>query len=199
MIGKLKGIIDEIDKDFLIIDVNGVGYLVFCSPRTMRSLSNKGELVSLIIETQVREDNITLFGFKDVYERDWFRALITVQGIGARVAFAIIGAIPLETLANVIAASDKAAFKQVSGVGPKLADRIFAELKDKVTSFTFEKSTQSTNINIEPSLLNDTVSALANLGYSRAESYNVVNRLIALEPEINVGELIRKSLKEFAK
>ena len=135
MIGKLNGLIDSYGDDFVIVDVNGVGYVVFCSTRTLQNLPRPGEAATLAIETQVREDAIRLFGFRSDVERDWFRLLQTVQGVGAKVALAILSTLEAGALATAIATQDKAAVARAPGVGPKLAQRIVAELKDKAPAF----------------------------------------------------------------
>ena len=131
MIGKLKGLVDQIDEDGLIVDVGGVGYLVAASARTLRALPALGQPVTLHIETQVREDSLRLFGFLTLAERDWFRLLQSVQGVGAKVALGILGALSGEALSAAIARQDKAMMARAPGVGPKLAARLVLELKDK--------------------------------------------------------------------
>jgi Holliday junction DNA helicase RuvA len=135
MIGKLKGTIDSYGEDFVVVDVNGVGYLVHCSARTLQSLPGQGEAVTLAIETYVREDQIRLFGFQSDIEREWFRLLRTVQGVGARVALAVLGTLKPSDLANAVALRDKAMVARTPGVGPKVAERIVTELKDKAPAF----------------------------------------------------------------
>ena len=135
MIGKLRGLIDSYHDDHVILDVNGVGYVVQCSARTLQNLPRVGEAASLAIETQVREDAIRLFGFNSESERDWFRLLQSVQGVGAKVALAILGVLAPGDLASAIALQDKAMVARAPGVGPKLAARIVAELKDKAPAF----------------------------------------------------------------
>src|SRR5947207_790524 len=130
MIGKLKGLIDGYGEDYVILDVGGVGYQVHCSGRTLQALPAPGEAVVLSIETYVREDQIRLFGFRTDVEREWFRLLQTVQGVGAKVALAVLGTLPPADLANAIALRDKAAVTRTPGVGPKVAQRIVTELKD---------------------------------------------------------------------
>src|SRR5205809_2162771 len=132
MIGKLKGVIDSYGEDFIVLDVNGVGYLVHCSTRTMQALPAPGEAATLSIETYVREDQIKLFGFLSDHEREWFRLLQTVQGVGAKVALAVLGTLKPAELANAIAMRDKATVSRSPGVGNKVAERIVTELKDKV-------------------------------------------------------------------
>ncbi|HSR55563.1 MAG TPA: Holliday junction branch migration protein RuvA, partial [Alphaproteobacteria bacterium] len=131
MIASLKGLIESVGEDFAVIETGGVGYLVFCSARTLSALPPAGEAAALKIETHVREDHIHLYGFATAAERDWFRLLITVQGVGARVALAILSVLPPSDLGLALAAGDKAALGRAAGVGPKLAQRIVTELKDK--------------------------------------------------------------------
>ena len=135
MIGKLSGKIDSVSGSHVIIDVGGVGYVVTCSSRTLRNIGAVGDPATLRIETHVREDAISLFGFADTVEQDWFKLLTTVQGVGAKVALAILGSLSPEQLAQAIAAQDKAVMAQADGVGPKLALRLVTELKDKVPAF----------------------------------------------------------------
>lgn len=131
MIGKLRGVIDSYGDDSVILDVHGVGYLVHCSARTLQSLPSPGEAATISIETWVREDQIRLYGFAIDLEREWFRILTGVQGVGARVALAILGTLKVSDLANAIALGDKAQIARTPGVGPKLAQRLITELKDK--------------------------------------------------------------------
>src|SRR5213082_2247541 len=143
MIGKLKGIIDSYGEDFIVLDVNGVGYLVHCSARTLQELPGTGQGATLSIETHVREDQLRLFGFLSDVEREWFRMLQTVQGVGAKVALSVLGTLPPSDLANAIALRDKAAVARTPGVGPKVAERIVTELRDKAPVFT----------NVDPALV----------------------------------------------
>src|SRR3974390_2575862 len=135
MIGKLRGIIDSYGEDYIILDVNGVGYLVHCSPRTLQELPAAGQPAILSIETHVREDQIRLFGFMSELEREWFRLLQTVQGVGAKVALSVLGTLTPPELASAVAMRDKAMVARDSGVGPKVAERIVTELKDKAPAF----------------------------------------------------------------
>src|SRR5438067_8915409 len=135
MIGKLKGLIDSYGEDYIILDVGGVGYQVHCSARTLQALPSAGEAAVLSIETYVREDQIKLFGFRSDVEREWFRLLQTVPGVGAKVALAVLGTLPPADLANAIALRDKAAVTRTPGVGPKVAERIVTELRDKAPAF----------------------------------------------------------------
>ena len=136
MIGKLKGMVDSYGEDFVILDVGGVGYLVHCSTRTLQELPRAGEPATLSIETYVREDQIRLFGFSTDVEREWFRLLQTVQGVGARIALAVLGTLKPADLASAIAMRDKAMVARTPGVGPKVAERIVTELKDKAPAYT---------------------------------------------------------------
>src|SRR6201991_3619593 len=135
MIGKLKGVIDSYGEDFIVLDVHGVGYLVYCSARTLQALPAPGEAAILSIETYVREDQIKLFGFLSDNEREWFRLLQTVQGVGARVALSVLGTLKPAELASAIALRDKAMVARTPGVGPKVAERIVTELKDKAPAY----------------------------------------------------------------
>src|ERR1700751_4491201 len=132
MIAALTGVVDQLGSEAVGIDVNGVGYLAFCSTRTISRLPALGSPVQLLIETHVREDHIHLYGFIDAAERDWFRQLTTVQGVGARLALAILSAVAPDQLGLAILAQDKAVVTRAEGVGPRLAARIVNELRDKV-------------------------------------------------------------------
>ena len=172
MIGKLKGLIDSYGEDYVVLDVQGVGYLVSCSARTLQALPSPGEAAVLSIETYVREDQIRLFGFRSDIEREWFRLLQTVQGVGAKVALAVLGTLPPAELANAIALRDKAAVARTPGVGPKVAERIVTELKDKVPKFTsldpaVVQLSGALEENRAPRPVADAVSALVNLGYAQ--------------------------------
>lgn len=204
MIGKLKGLIDSYGEDFVILDVNGVGYVVQCSARTLQKLPRPGEAASLAIETQVREDAIRLFGFTSDAERDWFRLLQTVQGVGSKVALAILGVMGPGELATAIASQDKASVGRAQGVGPKLAARIVAELKDKapafghvdplVARFAAEDEDKSA-----PAPVRDAISALVNLGYGRPQAAAAVAASVkALGESAQTSALIRQGLKELA-
>lgn len=207
MIAKLKGIVDSIFEDNCIVDVNGVGYLVSASSKTLGRL-NKGAEVSLLIETVVREDSISLFGFYDAWEKEWFNTLTKVQGVGAKVCLSILSALSPSQLAQAVSAQDKNSFLRASGVGPKLAARLVTELKDKIVTVPVGEvsfADVSPDVEVEKqisvpenNLMDDVISALVNLGYQRMEAYKVVVKVYEHNSSASVSELIRLSLKEFA-
>jgi Holliday junction DNA helicase RuvA len=179
MIAKLAGTVDSVGPDGAVIDVGGVGYLAFCSTRTIGRLPPPGGAVRLLIETHVREDHIHLYGFIDAAERDWFRLLTTVQGVGARLALAILSAVAPEALALTIVAQDKAMLARADGVGPRLAARIVNELRDKIGGLALALPAPGPAagdvIGIDQQGAGaDAVSALVNLGYRRAEAFGAV-------------------------
>jgi Holliday junction DNA helicase RuvA len=203
MIGKLKGLVDRIDEDGLIVDVGGVGYLVSASARTLRALPALGQPVTLHIETQVREDSLRLFGFLTLAERDWFRLLQSVQGVGAKVALGILGALSGEALSAAIARQDKAMMARAPGVGPKLAARLVLELKDKSPAPGVDElgrvigATESGSK--LPKAAEDAVLALVGLGYGRPQAAAAVAKgFAALGAEAATAALIRAGLKELA-
>lgn len=215
MIAKLKGIIDTIGEDYCIIDVSGVGYLVFASAKTLSKMI-KGATTSLLIETVVREDSITLYGFADAWEKEWFNTLTKVQGVGAKVCLSILSVLGPNQLAQAVSAQDKASFTRASGVGPKLAARIVTELKDKIVTIpitdsikeiemnpnqeteNYEDSIAMLNASSDPSKTDDAISALVNLGYQRLEAYRAVNKAAMSAPDADTPALIKLALKEFA-
>lgn len=203
MIAKLTGKIDWLGETSLIIDVGGVGYLVHCSARTMRGLPSLGAPASLAIETVVREDSITLYGFLDPAEREWFRLLQTVQGVGAKVALAIFSALSTGELARAIAAQDKASISRAQGVGPKLAQRIATELKDRVGALPVPAGQVAAGAIVaatETGPTADAVSALVNLGYKRFEAAEAIARAQAQLGETTpTAALIRAALKELGR
>lgn len=202
MIGKLSGRIDSVSGSHIILDVNGVGYVVTCSARTLRNIGAVGEAASLRIETYVREDAINLYGFADIVEQDWFRLLTTVQGVGAKVALAILGSLSPEQLAQAIMAQDKTAMTQADGVGPKLALRLVTELKDKVPAVMnspVRLATGTAPSALPPSLAGDALSALMNLGYRRVEAFAAVATVSQQNPSAKLDELIRLSLAELSR
>ncbi|WP_207476718.1 Holliday junction branch migration protein RuvA [Arenibaculum pallidiluteum] len=208
MIGKLTGTVDSIGTDHLIVDCGGVGYVVFCSVRTLRRLEGTGSRVSLRVETQVREDAITLYGFADQAERDWFKVLTTVQGVGSKVALAILSVLEPDRLAQSIAAQDRTALAQADGVGPKLAARIVNELKDKVADLRIGPAAAGAAAGAALAMpvgadgggaTADAVSALVNLGYRRADAFTAVATAARqLGDGATVQALIRAGLKELS-
>jgi len=200
MIAKLAGVIDQIGPEAAVIDVGGVGYLAFCSTRTINRLPAVGLPASLLIETHVREDHIHLYGFIDAAERDWFRRLTTVQGVGARLALAILSAVAPEQLGLAILAQDKAALTRADGVGARLAARIVNELRDKVgnvAAASVPAAASPAEASDGPAA--DAVSALVNLGYRRSEAYAAVAAVAQrLGSGADAGALIRAGLQELA-
>lgn len=216
MIAKLRGKVDTIGDDFCIVDVNGVGYLVFASAKSLGKLKIGAE-ASLLIETVVREDSISLFGFADAWEKEWFTTLTKVQGVGAKVCLAILSVLAPMQLAQAVSAQDKNSFTRASGVGPKLAARIVTELKDKIVTVPVSEFAKEINMDMtpneqtanyedvlvaqadDPTKIEDAISALVNLGYQRLEAYKAVNQAALNAPDADMSELIKLALKEFAK
>ena len=205
MIGKLKGVIDEIAEDHAIIDVHGVGYVAFCSARTLGNLGGAGEAAILFIETYVREDMIRLYGFANQLEREWFRLLQNVQVVGAKVALAVLGMLSPSELANAIALRDIAMVSRAPGVGKKVAERIVTELKNKAPAFAGEASgtiglKQELGAGAAPAPVADAVSALSNLGYSRDQAAIAVAAALKEAGEgADSAKLIRLGLKELSR
>ncbi len=204
MIGKLRGLVDSAGKDWVIVDVNGVGYEVYCPARTLAQLPAPGQPVSLTIETHVREDAIRLYGFLSESERSWFRLLQNVQGVGARVALSILGVLEPQELSSAIALQDKAQVARAPGVGPKVAQRIVSELRDKAPGLLAAgdigvKVAGATRAGrASPSA--DAISALVNLGYSLSEASMAVAAVAdRAEGQLRTEELIRQGLKELAR
>jgi Holliday junction DNA helicase RuvA len=201
LIAKLKGVVDSVDIDSAIIDVGGVGYLVSASARTLRDLV-AGEAVTVLVETIVREDAIALYGFLETAERDWFRILTTVQGVGARVALSILSTLSPDEIARAIAAQDRATLSRPAGVGPKLAARLATELKDKAASFGVAPAggAEAPPAMQAGSVNEDAVSALVNLGYKRIEAFGAVARVTQrLGSEARLDAVIRAGLQELAR
>ncbi len=206
MIGKLKGLIDSYGDDWVIIDVGGVGYHVQCSSKTLSALPAKGEAAAVAIETYVREDQIRLFGFASDHERDWFRILLNVQGVGTKVALAILSTLSPNEVASAIALQDKASVARAPGVGPKVAQRIVTELKDKAPVFA---SVDPALAGIQgagdeavaaPSAARDALSALVNLGYAQAQAGGAVSAALRnLGEDAGAEDLIRVALRELAR
>jgi len=225
MIAKLKGIIDNIGEDCCIIDVNGVGYLVNMSSRSLSKLK-QGEYAALLIETVIKEDSFTLFGFQNAWEKEWFNTLTKIQGVGGKVCLNILSTLSPAQLAQAVSAQDKNSFLRAAGVGPKLAARLVTELKDKIVTIPIEymsgaelspsisdtekptsenKTTPKTKNAAPPpetdktyELTEDVTSALTNLGYQRIDAYRVASEICLKNPEQDLGSLIRLALKEFS-
>jgi holliday junction DNA helicase RuvA len=206
MIGKLRGKVDAIGESHAIIDVNGVGYEVQLSSRTLRNLK-QGEEVSLTIDTHVREDAIRLFGFASEVERSWFRTLQTIQGVGSKVALATLGTLSPQDLASAIALQNWAAVEQTPGVGKKLAQRIVAELKDKAPALSVAGLHVPATVNgkaatppAEASAMAEAISALINLGYNPAQANAAVATALGeLGDKAETAGLIRRGLRELAR
>jgi Holliday junction DNA helicase RuvA len=201
MIAKLTGILDHIGPEGAVIDVGGVGYLVFASTRSLGQLPPPGDAARLLIETHVREDHIHLYGFFDAAERDWFRLLTTVQGVGAKVALAILSAVAPTELTLAIVSQDRTTLARADGVGPKLAARIVNELRDKVGGMALAATNAAAPAQAasEPGVTGDAVSALVNLGYRRAEAFGAVAAASRrLGGDAKVDALIRAGLQELA-
>ena len=203
MIAKLKGIVDSVDTDGAVIDVAGVGYLVSASSRTLRDLVAGGP-ATMLVETIVREDAIALYGFLETAERDWFRILTTVQGVGARVALSILSTLAPDEIARAIAAQDRATLSRPAGVGPKLAARLATELKDKAAAFGVAPAAKgaAAPASAAPtgSINEDAVSALVNLGYKRVEAFGAVARVTQrLGEGATFDAVVRAGLQELAR
>jgi Holliday junction DNA helicase RuvA len=206
MIGKLRGNIDQINDDRCIIDVNGVGYLVFISHKTAQffrqNQSNQG--ISLVIETIVKEDAIELYGFFHEIEKIWFLELMKVQGVGAKMAQKILSALTIEELAKALTVGDLKSFNNISGIGPKMASRLTTELKESAKKlgvnvsldFNENLSTQSFSSN---QIIGDAVSALENLGYKKHDCLKIINYVFSQDEKITLENLITQSLRELSK
>ncbi|HWM82700.1 MAG TPA: Holliday junction branch migration protein RuvA [Pseudolabrys sp.] len=205
MIGKLKGVIDSYGDDHVIVDVHGVGYVVHCSPRTLQALPQPGEAATLSIETYVREDQLKLFGFASDVEREWFRLLQTVQGVGAKSALSVLGTLNPSELANAIAMRDKAAVARTPGVGARVAERIVTELKDKAPAFAAVDPAAahlagSLDEARAPAPVRDAVSALVNLGYGQPQAATAIAAALReAGDKAATAQLIRLGLKELSK
>lgn len=213
MIAKLRGIIDTIGEDTCIIDVNGVGYQVAASAKTLGRL-NVGAETTLLTVMTVREDDISLFGFADVWEKEWFNTLTKVQGVGAKVCLSILSVLTPTQLSQAIGAQDKASFCRAAGVGPKLAARIVTELKDKIVTVPVAVSNSQPilaakeegapleiktipTVEVDYGKSEDVTSALVNLGYQRLEAYHAATKALAENPDAPLSTLIRMALREF--
>ena len=196
MIAMLAGVVEQAVAEGVVVDVNGVGYLVFASARTLARVPARGEPLKLLVETHVREDHIHLYGFADEAERAWFRLLTTVQGVGAKLALAILGVLGPDALVSAIMAQDKAALARADGVGPKLAQRIVNELKDKVGGIALGPAAALGAAAAPKGAAADAVSALVNLGYSRSDAFGAVHEAAKrLGGEAKIDALIRAGLQ----
>ena len=196
MIAKLSGLVDATGDGWAVVDVGGVGYLVFCSSRTLSRLTI-GEAVRLLVETHVREDAILLYGFAETAEREWFRMLTTVQGVGAKAALAVLSALAADELVRAIAADDRAAITRAAGVGPRLASRIIGELRERAAATAIGPAAAPSSVPIMEGGVGDAVSALVNLGFRPAEAMNVVAEVAGrLGSEANTESLVRLGLAE---
>jgi holliday junction DNA helicase RuvA len=200
MIASLAGIVEQAGAESVVVDVHGVGYLVFAASRTLARLPARGEPVRLLIETHVREDHIHLYGFADEAERDWFCLLTTVQGVGAKTALAVLSALAPDALTTAVMAQDKAALTQAAGVGRKLAQRIVMELRDKLGSVALGPIVAADAAEAASgAVAGDAVSALVNLGYPRSDAFAAVSAAArALGSEVRLEALVKASLKELA-
>lgn len=210
MIGKLSGILDSVGDNFLILDVNGIGYQIFCSTTTLSRCGQQGDPLSLLIDTHVAETFIHLYGFMSANEQQWFRLLTSVQGVGAKAGMSILASCPPEQLGFAIASGDKAAVQRADGVGPKLAARILTELKDKAAKIELKAPMKGVSIlssakNAPPSNEDtgadqDAVSALINLGYQPSDAFAAVTqaRQKADNDNLSVGDVIKLALRELS-
>ncbi|MFO0995480.1 MAG: Holliday junction branch migration protein RuvA [Alphaproteobacteria bacterium] len=199
MIAKLTGLVDSLDGDGLILDVAGVGYALACSRRTLGRLPAPGGSATLFVETTIREDRIVLYGFGDSSERQWFRLLMTVQGVGARIALALLSTLAPDEIARAVAAQDKTLLTRADGVGPKLAARLVNELKDKVGEIAADAGLPRGTRPVAGGASTDAISALVNLGYGRTEAFGAVSHASErLGAEASVEALVRAGLKELA-
>lgn len=201
MIARLKGEVAELSDDGAIIDVGGVGYQLSCSARTLAALPQAGGMAQLHVETIMREDRLQLFGFIQKSERAWFRRLMTVQGVGARVALTVLSALSPQALLEAVAARDKTPLQRADGVGPKLAARIIAELRDHAGAMPAEDApapgAAANVVPAEDARAEDAISALVNLGYGRVEAYGAVNRASrTLGERASMTTLIPAALKD---
>ena len=201
MISKLKGKIDNIDKNFLVLDVNGVGYKIYCSSNTLKNYNSISSEVTIETELIVKEDSLTLYGFIDTLERDWFNLLQSVQGVGAKASLALLSSLDSSQLSQAISSDDKSMITRAEGVGSKLAGRILNELKEKVINMPLYSflNEDKLNINYNKKIVDDATSALKNLGFSYNESYKVVIKIISdSSKKLTLEDLISLALKKIS-
>jgi len=212
MIGKISGIVDEIGEDFAIIDVVGIGLIIFCSTKTLaeiklikNSQSHDSIKISLITETIIKEGSIELYGFLRKIEKIWFLELHKVQGVGAKMALKILSSFSIEELAQCLISGDIKSFLKISGIGTKLANRLVTELKDSPKKLGIDLSSFNLDdkniefLNNHQEISNDAVSALENLGYRKLDCLKIINLIIKNNPEITLESLITNSLRELSK
>ncbi|MBY0355984.1 MAG: Holliday junction branch migration protein RuvA [Rickettsiales bacterium] len=210
MIGKLRGLIDQLADDHAIIDVNGVGYQVFASSRVLGGLQGMSQEVTFWIETHVREDHIHLYGFLSEADRQWFRTLTQVQGVGSKMALSLLGAMSTDEIANAIAAQDKTALTRANGVGPRLAERLITELKNKLPamaasaiSLPVQVSGKGSKAKATPedplqAARQEAISALVNLGYTRVDAFSAVARVMQEHEVVSIEQIIPHCLRLLA-
>lgn len=200
MIGKIKGVVDSLDNNHAIIDVSGVGYIVYCSSKALSRI-NVGDKTEFFIETHVREDQITLYGFISQYEKNCFLKLITVKGVGPKMGLQILGALEPDQVYLAISLKDSAVLSNISGVGPKLVSRIFTELKDIKHDITDNKTANSKigTVGGVRSLKEDAISALVNLGINKSEAFMAVSDVLEKQKDVDLNNLIKLSLHIMAK
>lgn len=205
MIGKLTGVVDSFGTDWVILDVSGVGYHVFCSAKTLEALPARGAAATLFIETQIRDDQIRLVGFMSEVEREWFKLLLTVQGVGSKVALAVLGTLNASELASAVALQDKAMIARAPGVGPKVAARIAAELKDRAPGISgidagVLRLQSELGDRIAPRPAAEAVSALVNLGYGQMQASAAIAAAMREAGEgAETARLIRLGLREIGR
>jgi Holliday junction DNA helicase RuvA len=201
MIAKLKGIIDSVGEDWVILDVQGVGYQISCSAQTLARLDKPGTAAAFHTEMRMRDEVPHLYGFVERAELEWFRTLTTVQGVGAKVALSILSALSPDALVIALASGDRAALSRADGVGPKLAARIAAELKDKAQNLSLrivvDRATPAGRPQPAQQPNAEAVSALVNLGYGRADAFAAVTK-VAGDGDKPLAELIRLALRELS-
>jgi Holliday junction DNA helicase RuvA len=201
MIGKLRGKLDEVSRDHVTVDVGGVGYLVFVSTSTISKMPVIGSEISLKIFMQVREDDISLYGFLTDEEKNWFHRLISVKGIGPRMGLVILSHLAPNDLLNAILSRDIKMFQNISGVGKKIAERIVTELKDNKAILAGPQDIDVSGASNLPqdSTFNDAILALNSLGYNNSECYKACYKIYTGDPSISLSELMKNTLKELSK
>lgn len=198
MFAKLTGFVDEILEDYIIFDVNGVGYMVFCSNKTIGQISNAKEKISLYIETIVKEDSITLFGFLNQLDKEVFNTLCKVNGVGSKVAIKITSVLSINEISVALINNDHKMFCRVPGIGPKLATRITTELKNCSLTKNVDAniSIENADVNINTDIINDAIKALEGLGYQKSHIKDIVINVIKERPDLTLESVITNSLKK---